>query len=151
MLLKVVFLFYWKKNYFNHCLKSILTKKYCLLIFFFSFSAWNSVKKKKTKTMTLHRCLFCSWILWWIVFSKRHISPAHIHHTWFLHPFDLWTILPIHWALYIPPKDSSVSLNKANTLEKMFLWGRGKFKSKLHIIFELWKIQFLPIKKHCFN
>lgn len=49
MLLKVVFLFYWKKNYFNHCLKSILTKKYCLLIFFFPFLLEILLKKKNRK------------------------------------------------------------------------------------------------------
>lgn len=119
----------------------------------FSFSAWNSAKKKK-KSMTLHRCLLCSWIFWWIVFWKgTSPQPTYITPDFYI-PLIHGSSSPwpctIHWALYMPPKDSSISFNKTNThrsLEsiqlKMFLWGRGKFKSKLHIIFELWKIQFL--------
>lgn len=149
MLLKVVFLFYWKKNYFNHCLKSILTKKYCLLIFFFPFLLEILLKKKKRKQWLYTGVCSVPGYFDELYFQKgTSPQPTYITPDFYI-PLIYEPSSP-SIELYTP-KDSSVSLNKANTLEKMFLWGRGKFKSKLHIIFELWKIQFLPIKKHCFN
>lgn len=90
MLLKVVFLFYWKKNYFNHCLKSILTKKYCLLIFFFSFSAWNSVKEKKNENndFTQVSVLFLDTLMN-CIFKKAHLPSPHTSHLIFT---SLWSM-----------------------------------------------------------
>lgn len=89
MLLKVVFLFYWKKNYFNHCLKSILTKKYCLLIFFFPFLLEILLKKKnENNDFTQVSVLFLDTLMN-CIFKKAHLPSPHTSHLIFT---SLWSM-----------------------------------------------------------